>query len=138
MNKHAPIGWDAPVRERVLQLGTCYSFSGIPTWMPNEADMPLHGYAIVYAFHHQPPPRISLQWLPYPDCPIKQLPLQPLLNGIDQGQIQITAVLALSIADANRQVRQRLKITDEHIDLIGDNPETADGLEAVLSLSDLH
>jgi hypothetical protein len=67
--------------------------------------------------------RVNLQRLPYPEFSIIQLPLQPRLKGIDQGQIQLTHLPALSIADANQRVRRLLKITGEHIELIRDNPE---------------
>ena len=124
MSKPSRIGWaDARSGSQHLHLGTCYRFSGIPTWMQTDGDLPPHGYAVVYAFHIQPPQRISLKWLPYPEGPITQLPLQPLNKGMDAGHIQMTAVPALSIVYANRHVRQLLKITAEHIDLIRDNPE---------------
>ena len=77
----------------------------------------------VYPKTRQSAATIEIQILPIPECQSVWLPVETLLKLIARDEICIKHFPQGSFEQFNQNLRHTLRITEEHIELIIDNPE---------------
>jgi hypothetical protein len=127
MHKLTPKGGDgAYFGDAPLRLGEIYGFTGISEAISHELNIPRHWYGIIQAFLPERRGReaiIEIQMLPLEDYPAIQIPLQYLLSLIQNDIICVKHFPMGNLDTWNNQLKQVMTITEEHIELISDNPE---------------
>jgi len=127
-----PKGGDGTsVHDVVFQLGEFYGLTQIAEDIAYRYNMPQHWYGMVQAFYPSNAIRnttlIEFQMLPAPDFPTILLPLSELLNLIDGGEIDLRHFeQPQRFEKFNKHLKQVIRITEEHIELLLDNPELLD------------
>ena len=127
MHKLTPKGGDgASLGDAPLRLGEIYGFTGISEAISDELNIPRHWYGIIQAFLPEicgQEARIEIQMLPLEDYPAIQIPFQYLLSLIQDDVICVKHFPMGNLDTWNNQLKQVMTITEEHIELISDNPE---------------
>ena len=111
-----------------FRLGEFYGFSQISDETAYHYNIPQHWYGMVQAFCPANKKRqvalIEIQMLPAPDFPLISLPLGEWLMLIEQGDVQCKHFEQVNrFEDFNNRLKLVIQATDEHIQLMLDNPE---------------
>ena len=122
-----PTGGDgASLHDSPLRLGEIYGFTAIPETICHTHNIPHHWYGIVQAIYPASATHVAcidIQMLPLEDHNAVRLPLQDLLNWIEDDSISIKHFPMGNLASWNAQLAEMMVVTQELIDLITDNPE---------------
>ncbi len=124
-----PKGGDgASVSDVTFRLGEFYGLTRISDDVAYRYNIPQHWYGMVQAFYPANSVRsttlIEFQMLPAPDYPAIVLPLGELLTLVDDGEIDLNHFeQPQRFEEFNNRLKQVIRITEEHIELLLDNPE---------------
>ena len=124
-----PEGGDGTsIHDVVFRLGEIYGFTCISEDLAYRYNIPQHWYGRIQAFYLANVVRkaamIEFQMLPAPDFPSILLPLAELLKLIDDGEVSVKYFQqAHHFDEFNTRLKLVIQTTEEHIDLLLDNPE---------------
>lgn len=112
----------------VLRLGEIYGLTCISESIAYRYNIPQHWYGMVQAIYPENVARktaiIKFRMLPSSDFPTISLPLVELLKQIDDGEIGLKHFQqSPQFNEIDNHLKLVIQTTEEHIDLLLDNPE---------------